>query len=114
MRALALNSLLPVELKADLPPDRLQPAVETTAYFIVAESLANAAKHAEAGRITISMKRAGDRLVLEVVDDGKGGADLSGSGLRGLADRVAALGGSLEIASPPGGGTVVRADLPCG
>jgi signal transduction histidine kinase len=95
-------------------PGRLPVAVETAAWFVVSESLANAAKHSGAGRATIRLTRRDGHLYVKVVDDGRGGADASGTGLRGLAQRVAALDGSLEVSSPPGGPTVVQAVLPCG
>ena len=100
---------LSVELKVDdgaLPDD-----VATTAYFVISESLANAVKHAEASRIGLEVARQNGHDVVRVTDDGRGGASLSGES--GLADRVAALGGSLRVASAPGRGTVVEAELPC-
>ena len=96
-----------------LPDRRLSPAVEATAYFVVSEALANVAKYASATRATVTAECPGDSLRVEVADDGVGGADPgTGSGLRGLADRVAALGGSLSIVSPTGGGTRVVAEIP--
>jgi signal transduction histidine kinase len=90
-------------------------AVEVAAYFVVCESLANVGKHARASSATVELARAGDQIVVEVVDDGVGGADTErGTGLRGLADRVEALGGRLRVWTPRGGGTRVRAELPCG
>ena len=83
------------------------------AYFVVSEALANTAKHSHARRATVLVTLRHDHLHVEVVDDGRGGADPRGAGLRGLAQRVAALDGSLEVNSPPGGPTVVRAVLPC-
>jgi signal transduction histidine kinase len=98
-----------------LPDRRLSPAVEATAYFVVSEALANVAKYASATRATVTAECPGDYLRVEVADDGVGGADpAGGSGLRGLADRVAALGGSLSVVSPMGGGTRVVADIPLG
>jgi signal transduction histidine kinase len=98
-----------------LPDRRLSPAVEATAYFVVSEALANVAKYASATRATVTAECPGDSLRVEVADDGVGGADpAGGSGLRGLADRVAALGGSLSVVSPMGGGTRVVADIPLG
>ena len=105
-------SAVPVVVHEDVP-ERPPPVVETAAYFVVAEALANAAKHADASRITVRLARAADRLVVEVVDDGRGGADLAGSGLLGLRRRVEALDGTLAVTSPAGGGTVLRAELPC-
>jgi signal transduction histidine kinase len=79
----------------------------------VSEALANAAKHAGANRVVVDVREDGDELRVQVSDDGAGGADASGSGLRGLADRVAALGGELSVRSPRGGGTRVIATVPC-
>jgi signal transduction histidine kinase len=82
-------------------------------YFVVAESLTNAVKHAEASEVHVQMALSGRELIVEIADDGHGGADPEGgSGLRGLADRVEALGGSLAVESRPGTGSVVRAKLP--
>jgi signal transduction histidine kinase len=88
--------------------------VETAAYFVVAEALTNAAKHAGGAAATVELADHGDRLVIEVRDEGPGGADATGSGLMGLRHRVAALDGVLSVNSPAGGGTSVRAELPCG
>jgi signal transduction histidine kinase len=89
-------------------------AREAAAYFVVAEALANARKHASPSRISVrAWEDAADRLIVEVVDDGVGGANPdSGSGLAGLRKRVAALDGELTVVSPPGGPTMVRAELP--
>jgi signal transduction histidine kinase len=98
-----------------LPDRRLSAAVEATAYFVVSEALANVAKYASATTATVAAECPADSLRVEVTDDGVGGADPTrGSGLRGLADRVAALGGSLSIISPTGGGTRVIAEIPLG
>ena len=108
---LAVRSPVPVEVD-ELPEERLSPAVEATAYFVISEALANVAKHAgaTAARVTAS----GELVAVEVADDGLGGAKLRGaSGLAGLADRVHALAGSLSIESEPGLGTTLRAELPC-
>jgi signal transduction histidine kinase len=94
---------------AERPPE---PA-ETAAYFVVAEALANAGKHAGARNVAIVVRRDGDALVAEVTDDGEGGADANGTGLRGLARRVEALDGTLDVTSPAGGPTSVKAVLPC-
>ena len=111
--ALAARSPVPVGVEVDT--GRLPGPVESAAYFVVAEALTNAAKHARAAEIAVRISRHRDLLVVEVIDDGVGGADpAGGSGLRGLADRVAAVGGQLLVTSPPGGPTVVRAELPCG
>lgn len=93
----------------------LAPAVESTAYFLVSEALTNAVKHSGAEALAVYVGRDADRLRVEVRDDGIGGATPSaGTGLRGIADRVDVLGGRLTIDSPPGRGTVIRAELPCG
>jgi signal transduction histidine kinase len=85
------------------------------AYYVVSESLANVGKHAQASSATVAVAREDGTLVVEVVDDGVGGADSErGSGLRGLADRVEALDGRLRVWTPRGGGTRVRAEMPCG
>ncbi|MCP9485998.1 MAG: sensor histidine kinase [Gaiellaceae bacterium MAG52_C11] len=111
IRMLAERSLLPIEIAA-LPEERLGPSVEAAAYYVIAEALANAAKHAQAGLITVGVEALATHTVVEVADDGVGGADPSGTGLQGLADRVAALGGSFAVSSVPGAGTAVRAELP--
>jgi signal transduction histidine kinase len=111
--ALAASSPLPVTVSVDVP-ERPPAAVETAAYFVVAEALANAVKHADAARIGIMIRRSNGALVAEIVDDGRGGADPSGAGLRGLRQRAGALDGTLRIDSPAGGPTTVSAELPCG
>jgi signal transduction histidine kinase len=104
---------LPVELDESID-GRLPAPVEATAYFVVAEALTNAVKHADAGRATVQAWTRDDRLHLEIADDGRGGAVIDdGSGLRGLEDRVTALGGSFDLASPVGGGTTIAVELPC-
>ena len=111
--ALAGRAPLPVELSA-LPDERLPPAVEAAAYYVVSEALTNVARYAEAHGATVNVARHNGHALVEVRDDGVGGADVSrGSGLRGLSDRVAALGGRLEVDSPSGSGTIVRAEIPC-
>jgi signal transduction histidine kinase len=110
--ALAARSPVPVTLTADVPT-RPPSAVETAAYFVVAEALANAIKYSEATRIDIRLRGTNGLLVAEVIDDGRGGADPAGDGLTGLEQRVRALDGSLQVASPAGGPTTVRAELPC-
>jgi len=110
--SLAHASAVPVVVEEDVP-ERPPAVVETAAYFVVAEAMANAAKHAKATQITVRIARDADRLVVEVTDDGRGGADLAGSGLVGLRRRVEALDGTLAVTSPSGGGTVLRAELPC-
>ena len=113
LTALAERSPVPVEI-GPLPAQRLPSSVEAAAYFVVSEALANVAKYADATHATVRVAREDGHAVVEVVDDGVGGADPSrGTGLRGLAERVAALDGRLEIVSPTGCGTIVRADLPC-
>jgi signal transduction histidine kinase len=112
LNALVGRSPVPVSLSVDIG-ERPPPAVETAAYFTVAEALANATKHAAADRVEIRVERVGGLLVAEVVDNGKGGADPSGPGLTGLRQRAAALDGALRVVSPPGGPTTVRAELPC-
>jgi signal transduction histidine kinase len=103
---------VPVEVVA-LPEERLPPAAEATAYFTVSEALTNVAKYAHASHATVRLANEADALVVEVRDDGIGGASAStGSGLSGLADRVGACDGSLSVTSPPGEGTLVRAVLP--
>jgi PAS domain S-box-containing protein len=111
LQALALRTPIPVEVAA-LPDQRLPERVEAAAYYVVAEALANVQKHAGARKVTVRAATQGGQLVVEVADDGTGGADAEGSGLRGLADRVEALGGSLELESPPEGGTRLSARIP--
>jgi signal transduction histidine kinase len=109
---LAARSVVPVDVRA-APADRLPSAVEATAYFVVAECLANVAKYAGAQSAWVRVRENGARLDIEVGDDGAGGADpLNGSGLRGLTDRVGALDGELTVHSPAGHGTIVRAVVP--
>jgi signal transduction histidine kinase len=113
LRSLAERSAVPVELRS-APEGRFSPEVEATAYFIVSEALANVAKHAEASRAWVAVDDGGDRLAIEVRDDGVGGASMSGgSGLRGLADRVEAVGGRIDVRTEPGAGSVVLAEIPC-
>ncbi|HSC74572.1 MAG TPA: sensor domain-containing protein [Gaiellaceae bacterium] len=114
LSALAARSPVPVRL--DVRLDGRPPAsVEATAYFIVAEALTNAARYANAKRVDVNVRRRGDKLHIEVKDDGVGGAqERAGGGLAGLADRANSVEGSLRISSPQGGPTVVAADLPCG
>jgi len=111
----ALAARSPVQVAVDVEVDRLPAALESAAYFVVAESLANVAKHSDATRADVRVRRLDGQVVVEVTDDGRGGARIgAGSGLIGLEDRVRALDGTLRIASPPGGPTVVIAELPCG
>jgi PAS domain S-box-containing protein len=116
--AVALDSLVlrsPLPAKVVTSPERRLPAaLETGVYYLVAEALTNAIKHARASRATVSVTADEATVVVEVCDDGRGGASVdAGSGLRGLADRVAALDGRLSLDSPPGGGTTLTAELPC-
>ena len=108
---LVSRAATPVEL--ELSVGRLNPAVEAAAYFLCSEALANAAKHAKAARMTMRVTDSGGRLVVVIADDGVGGADPArGSGLRGLGDRIEALGGRLSVESPPHLGTRLRAEIP--
>jgi signal transduction histidine kinase len=114
LESLVATSAVPVELKVGFDA-RLDEPLEVAAYYVVSESLTNVAKHAHADSASVEVARSDGRLVIEVTDDGIGGADTEGgTGLRGLADRVEALGGRLRIWTPRGGGTRVRAELPCG
>ncbi|WP_166661007.1 sensor histidine kinase [Paractinoplanes brasiliensis] len=109
---LDLAARMPVPVRVDVPPRRWPPAAEETAYFVVCEALANVLKHAEAGTATVVVTDRGERLGVEVGDDGRGGADLrAGTGLTGLAARVEATGGTLTVRSPPGGGTLIVAEV---
>jgi signal transduction histidine kinase len=109
-----LSGRMPFPVDVAVPAERLPTRVEVTAYFIIAEALTNAAKHAAATRVRVRMEVADGRAILEVGDDGAGGASPNGgSGLRGLLDRVGALDGHLTVDSPRGAGTTVRAELPC-
>jgi signal transduction histidine kinase len=112
LSALAARSPVPTQVSVDLP-ERPPPTLEAIAYFVVAEALTNVAKHADAKRISVSVRRLVDAVRITVTDDGVGGADPKhGSGLTGLADRVAGVDGRLTVDSPPGGPTVLCADLP--
>jgi signal transduction histidine kinase len=113
VRAFAARSPVPATVTADLGESRMPEPVESAAYFVVAEALTNVAKHARARRATVSLVRRGEALEVLVVDDGHGGASLDGSGLKGLRARVEALDGTLGVASPAGGPTMLRAELPC-
>ena len=113
LESLVAHAPLPVQLNVELD-ERVDEPVEVAAYYVVSESLANIGKHAQASRATVAVARTDSELVVEIVDDGVGGADTeAGSGLRGLADRVEALDGRLRVWTPHGGGTRVRAELPC-
>ena len=111
---LAALSSVPVTLDADSPDRRLDAAVETAAYFVIAEALTNVAKHSRAGHCVVGLRHDDGTLRVWVTDDGVGGAALDkGHGLRGLADRTHAAGGRLRITSPDGGPTTITAELPC-
>jgi signal transduction histidine kinase len=113
LASLADRAPLPVSLEG-LPGDRLPGRVEAAAYYVVSEALANVAKYAHASAVTVRIGRQDGRAVIEVLDDGVGGANPRlGSGLNGLTDRVEALDGELRIVSPPGQGTAIRAEIPC-
>ncbi len=113
IESLTSASTVPVEL--EVCPDPLPDAIASAAYFVVAESLTNASRYGRAAKVRVCVSRDGDRLEIEVADDGVGGADPSrGTGLRGLADRVELLCGELEVHSPPGEGTRIRAIVPLG
>ena len=109
-RTLAQRSLIPVDVT--VPAQRLPATIEATAYFVIAEALTNMAKHARATRATVRADVMDATLRVTVQDDGVGGAQLDGAGLRGLADRLVALDGRLRLDSPPGGGTLVTAEIP--
>jgi signal transduction histidine kinase len=108
----ALAQRMPVPVELDVAGERLPAAVEATAYFVVAEALTNVAKHARARSATVGARVEGGMLCVRVCDDGVGGARADGTGLQGLADRLAVLDGSLLVESPPEGGTLVRAAIP--
>ena len=111
LRMMAARMPLPVEL--DVPADRQPEHVEAAVYYVVSESLTNVVRYSGASRATVRVRANGGLLEVEVADDGAGGADpAAGTGLRGLADRVAALDGTLSVESPPGAGTCIRAELP--
>jgi signal transduction histidine kinase len=113
LSGVAARMPIPVRLTVDLPR-RPAPVIEAVAYFVVSEALANIAKHAQASQAEVVVQRTGDRLHLIVSDDGVGGADPArGTGLAGLARRVSSVDGTFEIASPPGGPTLLTVDLPC-
>src|SRR3954466_13766502 len=112
VEALAVRSPLPVRV-VEVPGERLPEPVEAAAYFVISEALTNVAKYSRASEATVAVRRSNSHAEVEVADDGVGGADPGrGSGLRGLADRVGALDGSLSLDSPPGSGTTLRAEIP--
>jgi signal transduction histidine kinase len=116
--AAALESVaerLPLNVALDVPLQRWDPAVESTAYFVVCEALSNTVKHARATSAHVEVRPQGHELCVAVTDDGNGAADLTaGSGLTGLTDRVAAIGGQLTVTSRPDAGTQLMARIPCG
>lgn len=113
LEQLAARAAVPIRLRVEVP-GRLSEAIEVASYYVVAESLTNVSKYAQASEATVEVSQSKGFLLVEVTDDGIGGADTErGSGLRGLADRVEALGGRLRVWSPPGGGTRVQAEIPC-
>jgi signal transduction histidine kinase len=113
LSAVVARSPVPVALAVDVA-ERPSPAVESTTYFVVSEALTNVARHAHATRASVTIVRRGERLVVEVSDDGVGGADAErGTGLAGLAERVAAHDGWLQVLSPAGGPTTILVELPC-
>lgn len=115
LSSVVARSPVPVELDVHLT-ERLPAAIESAAYFVVTEALTNVARHAEATSASVSIRRWGETLEVAVSDDGRGGARLDGggTGLAGLAERLAALGGTLSVSSPDGGPTTVRVEVPCG
>jgi signal transduction histidine kinase len=113
LEELCRQAALPTKLEVTLD-ERSSTQVETAAYFLVSEALANTAKHSHATEVGVSVRHDRDRIVVEVTDDGIGGATTAGgSGLRGLADRIEALGGRFTVSSPPGRGTTLHAEIPC-
>jgi signal transduction histidine kinase len=114
LEQLAARAPVPVRLSVEVE-GRLPERLEVAAFYLVSESLANIGKHARATSATVDVAREIGQIIVEVIDDGIGGADTErGSGLRGLADRVEALEGRLRVWSPSGGGTRLRAEIPCG
>jgi signal transduction histidine kinase len=115
LESLAARAPVPLRLTVDLADRHGDEAIEVAAYYVVCEGLTNIGKHAHAKSATVDVTEEDGTLIIEVADDGRGGADAErGSGLRGLADRVEAHGGRLRVWTPAGGGTLVRAELPCG
>jgi signal transduction histidine kinase len=114
LESLVTRSRLPVQVER-VPGERLPEPVEIAVYYVVAEALTNIAKYAAASEVVVAVDRVNGCARIEIADDGTGGADpAQGTGLRGLADRLALLGGTLEIESPRGAGTRVRAEIPVG
>jgi signal transduction histidine kinase len=114
LRTLGRRAAVDIEVNVDVGPiPRLPEPIEVAAYYVVSEALTNATRHAQASVVSVAVKERGDSLHLSIRDDGVGGADPSrGSGLIGLRDRAEALGGSLEVNSPPGAGTLMVVQLP--
>jgi signal transduction histidine kinase len=109
-----LTARMPFPVDLAVPAERLPARADVTASFVIAEALTNAAKHAEPTRVTVRVAIRGNRVTVEVRDDGGGGADANGgTGLLGLADRVDTLDGRLTVASSPGAGTIVTAEFSC-
>jgi signal transduction histidine kinase len=112
VQSLAEHYTMPIEI--DLPAGRFTESAELTAYFVIAESITNAIKHAGAREITVTGTRAGGSLRIEIADDGKGGASASaGTGISGVIDRVRAVGGDVSLESPAGHGTRIKVSIPC-
>ncbi|MDP9861369.1 MULTISPECIES: sensor histidine kinase [Streptosporangium] len=113
LSGIAARAPFPVRLRVDVP-ERASPTIEAIAFFVVSEALTNVSKHAGASGAEVTVQRAADRLRLVIVDDGRGGARLGGgTGLRGLAQRVGSVDGTLDVDSPQGGPTAIRVELPC-
>jgi signal transduction histidine kinase len=113
LRSLALRSAVPVDVSIDLDGERFEEPVEVAAYYVASEALTNTAKHAHASQAQVRISCRDGWLELIVSDDGRGGADTAtGSGLTGLVDRVEAVGGTIQIDSPPDGGTSIHVRLP--
>jgi signal transduction histidine kinase len=113
LSAVVARAPIPVELDVDIAV-RPPASVESAAYFVVSEALANIARHAHATRAKVAVLRSGDRLIVEIRDDGIGGADPSmGTGLQGLAERVTGMGATLDLLSPIGGPTTLLVEFPC-
>ena len=113
LSALAARATVPVEVRVDVA-ERPPASVEAAAYFVASEALTNVTKHAKASKASVTVRRSGDRLTIQVQDDGVGGASVvEGSGLAGLRDRVQALDGELHLLSPEGGPTVLMVEIPC-
>lgn len=112
IRSMAGRYTIPIDV--DLPDARFAEAAELTAYFVIAESVANAIKHARARLISVHGEKSGGSLRVTITDDGRGGARAdAGTGIRGIFDRVHGIGGEAELDSPPGGGTTIKAVIPC-